>query len=486
MVESVLHQASSAARRTAMRRARRVHFVGIGGAGMGGIAEVLHTLGLEVTGSDRAANAMTARLGGLGVHVDIGHDRVHVAGAGAVVVSAAIGSDNPEVVEARRRHIPVVPRAQMLAELMRFRYSIAVAGTHGKTTTTSLVASLLAAGGLDPTFVIGGRLLGAGTNARLGAGEYLVAEADESDASFLLLHPIMAVITNIDADHMSTYEGNFERLRSTFIEFLHRLPFYGLAVVCIDDRHVRESLSSVARPLVSYGIDAGADLVASDIVPDGPRTRFTVTGTGFAAPLELTLNLPGRHNVLNALAAVAVARELGVSEADIARAFESFQGIDRRLQVIASFEIEGRPITVIDDYAHHPREIEATLQAVRAGWPGRRLLVFFQPHRYSRTRDLIDDFATVLAGLDVLVVLEVYSAGEAPLGAADGRALCRAIRARGRVDPVFAEGVRDVGVLAADLARPGDVVLTLGAGDIGAAPAVIRGALAPADAEVVA
>ena len=485
MVELAFQQAQLAARRTAMRRARRVHFVGIGGAGMGGIAEVLHTLGLEVTGSDRAAGAMTAHLGGLGVHVDIGHDPAHVAGANAVVVSAAIGPDNPEVVEARRRHIPVVPRAQMLAELMRFRYSIAVAGAHGKTTTTSLVASLLAAGGLDPTFVIGGRLLGAGTNARLGAGEYLVAEADESDASFLLLHPIMAVVTNIDADHMSTYEGDFERLRGAYIEFLHRLPFYGLAVLCIDDRHVRESLPSVARPIVTYGIDSEADLVATGIVAEGPRTRFTVAGAGFAAPMELTLNLPGRHNVLNALAAIAVARELGVSGADIARAFESFQGIGRRLQVIAALEVAGGAVTVIDDYAHHPREIEATLEAVGAGWPGRRRVVFFQPHRYSRTRDLMDDFAAVLSDLDVLVVLEVYPAGEAPLAGADGRALCRAIRARGRVDPVFAQGVSDIEALAPDLVRAGDVVLTLGAGDIGSAPEAVCRALAPARVEAV-
>ena len=392
-------------------------------------------------------------------------------------MSAAIGPDNPEVIEARRRHIPVVPRAQMLAELMRFRYSIAVAGTHGKTTTTSLVASLLAAGGLDPTFVIGGRLLGAGTNARLGAGEYLVAEADESDASFLLLHPIIAVVTNIDADHMSTFEGDFERLRGAFLEFLHRLPFYGLAVLCVDDRYVRESLPSVARSVVTYGIDTDADIVATDIVPQGRRTRFTVTRTGAGESMDLTLNLPGRHNVLNALAAIAVARELDVSEADIAGAFESFQGIGRRLQVTAALEISGRAVTVIDDYAHHPREIEATLEAVRAGWPRRRLVAFFQPHRYTRTRDLIDDFAAVLCGIDVLVILEVYAAGEAPINGADGRALCRAIRARGRVDPVFAESVSDLEILALDLVRPGDVVLTLGAGDIGAAPPVIGRAL---------
>jgi UDP-N-acetylmuramate--alanine ligase len=477
VAEPAPRKAHLADRYSGMRRVRRVHFVGIGGAGMGGIAEVLHTLGLDVTGSDCAASAMTIRLRELGVQVDIGHDPAHIANAEVVVVSAAIGTDNPEVVEARRRHLPVVPRAQMLAELMRFRYSIAVAGTHGKTTTTSLIASLLAAGGLDPTFVIGGRLLGAGTNARLGAGEYLVAEADESDASFLLLHPIIAVVTNIDVDHMATFEGDFERLRGAYLEFLHRLPFYGLAVMCVDDRHVRESLSAVARPIVTYGIDTDADVVATNIVPVGPRTRFTVTQAGIDAPMELTLNLPGRHNVLNALAAIAVARELDVSETDIARAFGSFQGISRRLEVIAALEIAGRPVTVIDDYAHHPREIEATLEAVQAGWPRRRLVVFFQPHRYTRTRDLLDDFAAVLCGLDVLVILEVYPAGEAPISVADGRALCRAIRARGRVDPVFVESVSELETLAPDLVRPGDVVLTLGAGDIGAAPTVIGRAL---------
>ena len=460
-----------------MHRVRRLHFVGIGGVGMSGIAEVLHTLGLDITGSDCTASTMTERLLRLGVKVHIGHDGDHVAQAEVVVVSAAIGSDNPEVVEARRRHIPVLPRAQMLAELMRFRYSIAVAGTHGKTTTTSLVASLLAAGGLDPTFVIGGRLLGGGTNARLGSGEYLVAEADESDASFLLLHPVIAIVTNIDTDHMSTFDGDFERLRGAFLEFLHRLPFYGLAVLCVDDRQVREVLPSVARPVVTYGIDNDADFVASDIVLDGTRSRFSVLRRGAGAPIELTLNLPGRHNVLNALAAVAVALELDVSETDIARAFESFEGIGRRLQVVADFELSGQPVTIVDDYAHHPREIEVTLAAVRVGWPQRRLVVFFQPHRYTRTRDLLDDFAAVLCGLDVLVVVEVYAAGEAPISNADGRALCRAIRARGRVDPVFAEKAADLEGIARDLVRPGDVVVTMGAGDIGTAPAEIGKAL---------
>ena len=467
-----------------MRRVRRVHFVGIGGAGMGGIAEVLHTLGLQVTGSDCTASAMTARLRELGVTVAIGHHRDHVANAEVVVVSAAVGPDNAEVLEARRRHIPVIPRAQMLAELMRFRYSIAVAGTHGKTTTTSLVASLLAAGGLDPTFVVGGRLLGAGTNARLGAGEYLVAEADESDASFLLLHPIIAIVTNIDNDHMSTFDGDFGRLRGAFVEFLHRLPFYGLAVLCVDDRHVREVLPSVARPVVTYGIDTDADFVATDIALDGTRSRFTVLRRGDDAPLELTLNLPGRHNILNALAAIAVAIELDVSETDIARAFESFEGIGRRLEVIASFEQSGLPVTIVDDYAHHPREIQVTLEAVRAGWPRRRLVVFFQPHRYTRTRDLLDDFAAVLCDLEVLVILEVYAAGESPISAADGRALCRAIRARGRVNPVFAEKLTDLESLALDLVRPGDVVLTMGAGDIGTMPVDIGRALRSRPTEV--
>ena len=483
MAEAAPRRADPADPYSGMRRVRRVHFVGIGGAGMGGIAEVLHTLGFEVTGSDVAAGAMTARLRSFGVRVDVGHDRAHVARAEAVVVSAAIGEDNPEVLEARRRHLPVVPRAQMLAELMRFRHGIAVAGAHGKTTTTSLIASLLAEGGLDPTFVVGGRLLGAGTNARLGAGEYLVAEADESDASFLLLHPVFAVVTNIDAEHLPTYGGDFDRLRRTYLEFLHRLPFYGLAVLCADDPNIRAALPRVTTPVITYGIETGANLVATGIVADGPRTRFSVVRSGSAASTELTLNLPGRHNVLNALAALAVARELGVSEADIARTFESFEGIGRRIQVIAAIEIEGRPITVIDDYAHHPREIEATLEAVRAGWPRRRLVVFFQPHRYTRTRDLLDDFAAVLCALEVLVVLEVYPAGEAPIGFADGRALCRAIRARGKVDPVFAEKISDLETLALSLVRPGDVVLTLGAGDIGTAPAAIGRALASRPAE---
>lgn len=465
------------ARYSGLGRMRRIHFVGIGGVGMGGIAEVLHTLGFEVSGSDCSAGAMVTRLRGLGIHIDIGHDRAHVVQAEAVVVSAAVAPDNPEVVEARRRQLPVVPRAQMLAELMRFRHGIAVAGTHGKTTTTSLIASLLTQGRLDPTFVIGGRLIAADANGRLGAGEYLVAEADESDGSFLLLQPVMAVVTNIDADHMSAWQDDFGRLRSAFLEFIHRLPFYGLAVLCTDDSHIREILPGVARPVLSYGIDdAGADFVADEIEADGSRSRFLLRrSTG--APLPLVLNLPGRHNVLNALAAIAVAQELGVDDADIATALRSFQGIGRRLQVFGTIPVDGGEVTVIDDYAHHPREIEATVDAVRAGWSGRRLVVFFQPHRYTRTRDLFDDFAAVLSTLEMLIVLEVYAAGESAIHAADGRALCRAIRARGRVDPVFAPQVADACALAPDLVRSGDIVLTLGAGDISAAPARILGAL---------
>ncbi|MBF2758826.1 MAG: UDP-N-acetylmuramate--L-alanine ligase [Ectothiorhodospiraceae bacterium AqS1] len=464
-------------RYSGLKRVRRIHFVGIGGVGMGGIAEVLHTLGFEVSGSDCSAGAMVTRLRGLGIHIDLGHDRAHVVQAEAVVVSAAIAPDNPEVVEARRRQLPVVPRAQMLAELMRFRHGIAVAGTHGKTTTTSLIASLLTQARLDPTFVIGGRLIAADANGRLGAGEYLVAEADESDGSFLLLQPVMAVVTNIDADHMSAWQDDFARLQAAFLEFIHRLPFYGLAVLCTDDSHIRALLPAVARPVSSYGIDdAGADFVADEIEAEGSRSRFLLRrSTG--APLPLVLNLPGRHNVLNALAAIAVAQELGVGDEDIAAALSSFQGIGRRLQVIGTILLEGGEVSVIDDYAHHPREIEATVDAVRAGWPQRRLVVFFQPHRYTRTRDLFDDFAAVLSNLEMLIVLEVYAAGESPIRAADGRALCRAIRARGRVDPVFAPQVADACALAPDLVCPGDIVLTLGAGDISAAPVRIIEAL---------
>jgi len=450
-----------------MKRVRRVHFIGIGGAGMGGIAEVLHTLGFQVSGSDLGANAMTRRLANLGVRIDIGHDPNHVEGCEAVVVTTAIPEDNPELASARERHIPVVPRAQMLAELMRFRHGIAVGGTHGKTTTTSLVASLLAEGGLDPTYVIGGRLIGNGVNARLGASRYLVAEADESDASFLCLQPMMAVVTNIDADHLETYGGDFGRLTQTFLDFLHRLPFYGQAVLCFEDATIRSLLPEIAKPVTTYGFSDEADVYATDVRHEGTRSHFRVHRRGAKGTLDVILNLPGRHNVLNALAAIAVAQELNVDDSAIGRALAGFQGIARRSQHYGRLASPAGSITLVDDYAHHPREIAATLQAVRASWPERRLVVVFQPHRYTRTRDLFEDFSQVLSEVDVLVLLEVYPAGEASISGADGRTLCRAIRARGQVDPVFVDKLADLpgtlpGVLEAD-----DVLLVLGAGDIG-------------------
>jgi UDP-N-acetylmuramate--alanine ligase len=449
-----------------MGRVRRIHFVGAGGAGMGGIAEVLHNLGYSVSGSDLRENAVTRRLARLGVKIAIGHDASHVADCDAVVVSSAVGPANPEVQAAREQRIPVVPRAEMLAELMRFRYGIGVAGTHGKTTTTSLIASLLAGGGLDPTFVIGGQLNSADSHAQLGNGHYLVAEADESDASFLYLQPSMAVVTNIDADHLPTYEGDFERLRQTFIEYLHHLPFYGVAVLCLDDPEVRNVLAEVTRPVITYGIDSDADVRASNLQQQGMQTRFTVRRAGHDA-LPVTLNMPGRHNVLNALAAIAVATELGVPDAAIQQGLAGFQGIGRRLQVAGEVQTSAGSVLLIDDYAHHPREIAPTLDAVRQGWPGRRLVVAFQPHRYTRTRDLFDDFIQVLSDADVLILGEVYAAGETPISGADGRALCRGIRTRGQVDPVFVETITDLPGVLADILQDGDVLLTLGAGDIG-------------------
>ncbi len=458
-------------RRDRMRRIHTIHFVGIGGSGMGGIAEVLLNLGYEVQGSDLRPNAVTARLEALGAKVTIGHRAEHVEGADVVVVSSAVPRDNPEVSAALERRVPVVPRAEMLGELMRFRYSIAVAGTHGKTTTTSLVASILAEGGLDPTFVIGGRLKSAGTNARLGAGQYLVAEADESDASFTHLQPMLAIVTNIDNDHLATHDGDFGRLKQSFVDFLHNLPFYGLAVLCGDDQHVREILPRVARPSVTYGFSEGNDLRAVELRRAGLRTTFDVARAGHA-PLTVTLNLPGAHNVLNALAAIAVAQELGVDAAAIQRALERFQGVDRRLQRIADVVLGAAaaaapPVTLVDDYGHHPTEIAATIEAVRQGYAGRRLVLAFQPHRYTRTRDLIDDFARVLSGADVLLVTEVYAAGEAPIAGADGRAICRAVRSRGHVEPVFVDKVEELAAALGDLLRPGDVLLTMGAGHIG-------------------
>lgn len=460
-----------------MGRVRRIHFVGAGGAGMSGIAEVLHNLGYVVSGSDLRENAVTRRLVRLGVNVWVGHDARHVEGSDAVVISSAVADDNPEVVAARQRRIPVVPRAEMLAELMRFRYGIGVAGTHGKTTTTSLIASLLAAGGLDPTFVIGGQLNSAGSHARLGDGYYLVAEADESDASFLYLQPSLAVVTNIDADHLSTYEGDFERLRQTFIDFLHHLPFYGLAVLCLDDPVVREVLPEVTRPVITYGIETEADVRATGVRQEGVQTHFTVTRPGRNAGLPVTLNLPGRHNVLNALAAIAVATELGVPDNAIQGVLASFEGIGRRFQMAGEVDTPSGRVLLIDDYAHHPREIAPTLAAVRAGWPGRRLVVAFQPHRYTRTHELFDDFTRVLSGVDALILGEVYPAGEPPISGADGRALCRGIRARGHVDPVFVENIADLPQVLKGILQEGDVLLTMGAGDIGAVAARLTDAL---------
>ncbi|MEX1080574.1 MAG: UDP-N-acetylmuramate--L-alanine ligase [Halofilum sp. (in: g-proteobacteria)] len=459
-----------------MRRIRRIHFVGIGGSGMGGIAEVLLNLGYAISGSDRQENALTARLAELGATVQLGHAAEYVQDADVVVVSGAIGADNPELEAARARRIPVVPRAEMLAELMRFRQGIAVAGTHGKTTTTSLIASVLAEGGLDPTYVIGGQLNQSASNARLGTSEYLVAEADESDASFLYLQPMMAVVTNIDADHLPTYGGDFARLTETFGEFLHHLPFYGLAVVCADDEHVRDLLPSVTRPVLTYGIEQAADVVATNLVSEGPRTRFDVhlppapadEGSGEPQVIaDVTVNLPGRHNVRNALAAITVAWELGVDGEAIRRALIAFGGIGRRLEQLGTPALGDGNVLFIDDYGHHPTEIAATFEAMRASWPERRLVVAFQPHRYTRTRDLLDDFARVLAEADVLLVSEVYPAGEEPIPGADSRALCRAIRARGRVDPVLLESVDELPGALRDILLPGDAVLTLGAGNIG-------------------
>jgi len=467
-----------------MGRVRRVHFVGIGGAGMSGIAEVMHNLGYQVSGADLRENAVTRRLRDMGVAVSIGHDAANVADCDVVVVSTAIAAENPELIAAREQRIPVVPRAEMLAELMRFRYGIGVAGTHGKTTTTSLTASVLAEGGLDPTFVIGGQLNSAATNAQLGAGHYLVAEADESDASFLYLQPSMAVVTNIDADHLPTYEGDFDRLRQTFIEFLHHLPFYGLAVLCLDDPEVAQVLEEVTRPVITYGIEADADVKAEQVRQEGMQTHFLVQRPGHDESLPVTLNLPGHHNVLNALAAIAVATELGVADAAIQKALAGFQGIGRRFQMAGEIMTAAGKVLMIDDYAHHPGEIAPTLAAVRAGWPGRRLVVVFQPHRYSRTHDLFDDFIKVLSSVDVLVLGEVYAAGETPISGADGRALSRGIRARGHVDPVFVESLDSLPEVLKDLLQDGDVLLTLGAGDIGSAAARLVGDLTGNQADV--
>jgi UDP-N-acetylmuramate--alanine ligase len=460
-----------------MRRIHIIHLVGIGGSGMGGIAEVLLNLGYEVQGSDLRPNAVTQRLARLGVTIFIGHAAEHLGRADVVVVSSAVSRANPEVAAALANRVPVVPRAEMLGELMRFRYSVAVAGTHGKTTTTSLVASVLAEGGLDPTFVIGGRLKSADSNARLGAGRYLVAEADESDASFMHLQPMIAIVTNIDNDHLATHDGDFSRLKQSFVDFLHNLPFYGLAVLCVDDANVQSLLDSVGRPFVTYGFAAGADVRAADVVRDGLQSHYQVERAG-REPLPLTVNLPGRHNVLNSLAAVAVATELGIADAAIQKALANFQGIERRLQQLGDIQWPGGSALLVDDYGHHPTEVAATLDAVRQGWPGRRLVLAFQPHRYTRTRDLLDDFGRVLGDCDVLLVTEVYGAGEAPIAGADGRAICRAVRSRGVMEPVFVEHVEDLAESLRSVLHDGDVVLTMGAGNIGAVAQELKSRLA--------
>ena len=458
-------------------KVKHIHFVGIGGAGMSGIAEVLLNQGYTVSGSDLGDSAVTRRLRSLGAQVVQGHDASHVAAADALVVSTAVRSDNPEVIAARDRQIPVVPRAQMLAELMRLKSGIAIAGTHGKTTTTSLVASILAEGGLDPTFVIGGRLNAAGANARLGKGDFLVAEADESDASFLLLSPVISVVTNIDADHMDTYGHDFARVKQAFVDFVQRLPFYGVAVLCEDDPNVRAIMPLVSKQVVRYGLAETAHIRAVNVRAEGSRMLFDVLrGNGSASPLRIELNLPGIHNVLNALAAIAVATEVQVPDEAIVKALAEFRGVDRRFQrygEVALTGAGGQPagrFTLVDDYGHHPVEMAATLAATRGAFPGRRLVLAFQPHRYTRTRDCFEDFVKVLSSVDVLLLGEVYAAGEAAIVAADGRSLARALRVTGRVEPVFVEQIADMPAAILAAARDGDVVITMGAGSIGAVP----------------
>lgn len=453
-----------------MGRIKHVHFVGIGGSGMGGIAEVLLRQGYTVSGSDLSENSLTQWLRVMGAVIYKGHDAKNIKNADVIVRSTAVDTENPEIEAARKARIPVVARAEMLGELMRFRYGIAISGTHGKTTTTSLVTSILAEAGLDPTFVIGGRLNSVGSNARLGRGHYLVAEADESDASFLYLKPMISIVTNIDEDHMGTYENNFEQLKDTFVEFLHRLPFYGLAVLCVDDPVVREIMPKLSsRPIVTYGINQDADFRTSGYTQSGMQTKFVVERPNNQAPLSVTLNLPGRHNVLNALAAIAVATELKVPDRAILDALEHFAGIGRRFQVYGDFALtNGGKVTLVDDYGHHPREIAATLQAARESWPDRRVVMVYQPHRYTRTRDLFKDFCHVLSMPDKLMLLDVYSAGEPFIQGADGATLAKAIKQQGQIDPIFVEQHDNLPTLFANELQDGDVLLMQGAGNIGA------------------
>ncbi len=456
---------------------KHIHFVGVGGAGMSGIAEILHNLGYAVSGSDQADGAVTRRLAELGIRIHIGHDAAHIEGAEALVTSTAVKGDNPEVIAARSRRIPIVPRAVMLAELMRLKKGIAIAGTHGKTTTTSLVTSVLAEAGVDPTFVIGGKLNSAGANSALGSGEYIVVEADESDASFLNLLPVLSVVTNIDADHMDTYGHDFARLKQAFVDFLHKMPFYGSAVLCTDDPGVRSILPMISRPVISYGLGEDVQVRAVDVqaLPGG-QMRFTCQRrNGVTLPdLQITLNLPGEHNVRNALAAIAIATELELPDAPIVAALAKFGGVGRRFQRWGDHPArDGGQFTLIDDYGHHPVEMAAVIAAARGAFPGQRLVLAFQPHRYTRTRDCFEDFVKVLGSADAVLLTEVYAAGEAPIVAADGRAMTRALRVAGRVDPVFVDDIAELPQVILEQARGGDVVIAMGAGSIGGVPAKV-------------
>jgi len=449
-----------------MRRIRTIHFVGIGGVGMCGIAEVLCNQGYQISGSDIRASAVTDRLVAMGAKICIGHAEENVSGVDVVVTSSAVNESNPEVKAARESRIPVVRRAEMLSELMRYRHGVAVAGTHGKTTTTSLLASVFAEGDLDPTFVIGGRLNSAGTNARMGASRYLIAEADESDASFLHLQPMVAIVTNIDADHMDTYGGDFNKLKQTFVDFLHNLPFYGLAVLCTDDEVVQEILPDISRPVVTYGLNEDADYRAVDIRQSGMHTHFKVKRPEGHADLSITLNMPGVHNVLNALATIAVATDEGIDDASISSALQKFAGVGRRFQVLEPLQLQQGTAMLVDDYGHHPREVEAVIRAVKEGWPDKRLVMIYQPHRYTRTRDLYEDFVQVLSEVDTLMLMEVYAAGEEPIAGADSRSLCRSIRQRGAIEPVYVKSADEVPEVLKNMLKPGDLVLTQGAGNI--------------------
>jgi len=456
----------SSFRQPEMRRIRRIHMIGVGGSGMSGIAEVLVNLGYEVAGSDLRASAVTERLARRGVEIFIGHKADNIGSADVVVSSSAVDEENPEVAAARLARIPVVPRAEMLAELMRYRHGIAVAGTHGKTTTTSLIAAIFGEAGMDPTFIIGGLVNSVGSNAQLGAGRILIAEADESDASFLHLQPMVTVVTNIEADHMDTYGGDFSALRRTFLEFLHNLPFYGAAVLCIDDPVIRDMLPEITRQVITYGFADDADYRITDLCPNGLTTAFVVQRPGDAAPLAINLNMPGAHNVLNATAAVAVACDEGIEDSHIQRGLSAFAGVGRRFSRLGEITLPGGTAELVDDYGHHPTEVRATLQSARQAWPGRRVVMVYQPHRYTRTRDLYEDFVAVLSTCDVLVLLDVYPAGEMPIPGADSRSLTRSIRQRGQVEPIFAESIEDVPALLSTIVLDGDVVITQGAGTV--------------------